>query len=229
MKHPQLPLAGSGREGKTALMLLRALENAVMPLRCVFCGTRSRDEERYICTGCRDDLPWSDAPAAPAPVGLEAEVAPMVYAFPVDAALKAFKFRRRLFYAPAFADLLVEACSLLPQDIDAVLPVPLHWRRQWWRGFNQAYEIGRPVARHLGRPLVDNVVRRRATPTQSGLNAAQRTRNLNGAFRVKGTPQQAHVLIIDDVITTGTTVRRLAAVLQGAGVDRVSALALARA
>ena len=122
-------------------MLPRAFEDAVMPLRCVFCGARSRDEERYICTACRNDLPWSNAPKAPAPAGLEAEVAPLHYAFPVDAALKAFKFRRRLFYAPAFADLLVEACSMLPADIDAVLPVPLHWRRQWWRGFNQAYEI----------------------------------------------------------------------------------------
>jgi ComF family protein len=210
-------------------MLLRALENAVMPLRCVFCGTRSRDEERFICAGCHGDLPWSAAPLAPAPAGLEAEVAPLCYAFPVDAALKAFKFRRRLFYAPAFADLLVGACGLLPPDIDAVLPVPLHWRRQWWRGFNQAYEIGKPVARHLGRPLVNNVVRRRATPTQSGLDAAQRARNLNGAFLVRSGPRPAHVLIVDDVITTGTTVRRLATVLQGAGVDRVSALAVARA
>lgn len=210
-------------------MLLRAFEDALMPLRCVFCGDRSQATERYICTGCHADLPWRDTFTTPAPPGLETELAPLDYAFPIDAALKAYKFRRRLFYAPAFAQLLIEASGPLPADIDAVLPVPLHWRRRWWRGFNQAYEIAKPLARHLSLPMVAGVVRRRPTPTQSGLDAAQRARNLAGAFAVRRTLPQAHVLIVDDVITTGTTVQRLAAVLRFAGVKRVSAAAVARA
>jgi ComF family protein len=210
-------------------MLLRVLEDALMPLRCVFCGARSDLTERYICTGCRADLPWRDVIMTPSPPGLEVELAPLAYAYPVDAALKAYKFRRRLFYAPAFAQLLIEASSALPTDIDAVLPVPLHWRRRWWRGFNQAQEIAAPLARHLSLPFAGRVVRTRSTATQSGLDAAQRARNLAGAFAVRGALPYTHVLVVDDVITTGATVRRLAAELQRAGVDRVSALAVARA
>jgi ComF family protein len=156
-------------------------------------------------------------------------VAPLAYAFPIDAAIKALKFRRKLFYAPGLAQLLCTAINELRGDIDAVLPVPLHWRRRWFRGFNQALEIGKPVAKQLGVPLVNTVRRKRATPFQSGLSARERARNLKSAFVVRGSLQYQHVLIVDDVITTGTTMRQVARVLKDAGVDKVSALAVARA
>ncbi|MBT8082628.1 MAG: ComF family protein [Gammaproteobacteria bacterium] len=210
------------------LRLLAAFDDALMPLRCVFCGTRTIGDERFVCIGCARDLPAivsSPAPGSP----LAAEVAPFAFEFPVDAAIKALKFRRRLFYAPALAQLLCGACAELPPDIDAVLPVPLHWRRKWLRGFNQALEIARPVARRLDVPVIHNVYRRRATPAQSGLSAAKRASNLRAAFRVRGSLPYRHVLIVDDVITTGATVRELARALIKAGPDRVSALAVARA
>ena len=156
-------------------------------------------------------------------------MAPVAYAFPIDAAIKALKFRRRLFYAPAFSELLCAAATGLPDDIDAVLPVPLHWRRRWFRGFNQAEVIARPVAKCLGVPLLRKVHRKRATPFQSGLTARERAKNLRSAFVVRGALPFQHVLIVDDVITTGTTVRQLASVVKHAGVKKVSALALARA
>lgn len=210
-------------------MLLRAFDKAVMPLRCVFCGTRTRQEERYICDGCSNDLPYIESPPPTAGSPLEFDIAPLAYAFPVDAAIKAFKFGRKVYYAPAFAELLCAASEMLPIDIDAVLPVPLHWQRQWSRGFNQALEIARPVARLRGVPLIHDVARKRATPFQSGLKARERAGNLHAAFVVRGTLPYRHVLIVDDVITTGATVNELArAVLQG-GADMVSALALARA
>ena len=210
-------------------MLLRAFEDALMPLRCVFCGSRSRTPERYICGGCHRDLPFIETVPTPASSPLEYDVAPLAYEFPVDAAIKALKFRRKLFYAPALSELLIEACPNLPDDVDAMLPVPLHWRRRWWRGFNQAYEIGRPVAKYLAVPLVRGVCRSRTTPFQSGLSAHQRARNLRAAFSARGDLPHRHVLIVDDVITTGTTICELARVLHGAGVARVSALAVARA
>jgi len=160
---------------------------------------------------------------------LDSLIVPLAYEFPVDAAIRALKFRRRLEYVPAFARLLCEASEALPRGIDAVVPVPLHWRRRWRRGFNQALEIGRPVARHLGVPIVHNVSRRRATPPQSGLNAAERARNLRDAFLVRGSLPYDHVLIVDDVITTGTTAGQLARALRRAGIRKVSALAIARA
>jgi len=200
-----------------------------MPLCCIFCGARTREPERYVCDGCHGDLPLIPSPPPAAGSPLEFDVSPLAYAFPIDAAIKALKFRRRLFYAPGFSELLCVAARELPAGIDAVLPVPLHWRRRWFRGFNQAVEIGRPVARTLGVPLVTAVYRKRATPFQSGLSALERARNLRSAFVVRGPLPYQHVLIIDDVITTGTTVHQVARVLKIAGVEKVSALAVARA
>jgi ComF family protein len=210
-------------------MLLRVLDRAVMPRRCVFCGTRTQDGERYICGGCDADLPRVESPPPPVSSPCVHEVAPLAYEFPVDAAIKALKFRRKLFYAPALAQLLCDACSRLPSDIDAVLPVPLHWRRRWVRGFNQALEIARPVARHLDVPIVTHVVRRRATRSQSGLHARERAGNLRSAFGMRGRLESQHPLIVDDVITTGATIHEIARTLRRAGVPRISALAVARA
>ncbi len=210
-------------------MFWRALHDALMPLRCVYCGCLSRPPERYVCVGCQADLPRIASPP-PAPSSpFVVELTPLAYAFPVDAAIKALKFGRKLYYAPALAEPLCEACEYLPSDVDAVLPVPLHWRRRWFRGFNQAEEIGRPVARHLGVPLIHSVVRRKATAFQSGLSAHRRAQNLRRAFLVRGELRYVHVLIIDDVITTGTTVRQVAASLRRAGIKRISVLAVARA
>ena len=216
-------------QAENSVMLLRDLDKAIMPLRCVFCGTRTMTPERYICAGCDGDLPRIESPPPSATSPFEYDVAPLEYEFPVDAAIKALKFKRRLFYAPAFAELLSKAAARLAPNIDAVLPVPLHWRRRWFRGFNQAVEIGRPVAKHLGVPLLSCARRRRATPFQSGLNAKERARNLKAAFVVRGPLPYQHVLIIDDVITTGATMREVARVVKQAGAGKVSALAVARA
>ena len=208
--------------------MLRALDDAVMPVRCVFCGTLTRDGEGYVCRGCLGDLPWIDTPVMPSGPELEHVIVPLKYEFPIDAAIKALKFRRKLFYAPAFAQLLCHVRHQLPDDLDAVLPVPLHWRRKWWRGFNQALEIAKPVAKELGLPLIHVARRQRATTPQSGLSAKQRAKNMRDAFRVKRALACEHVLLIDDVITTGATITQLGKVLRHAGVDRVSASALAR-
>lgn len=158
-----------------------------------------------------------------------ASVAPLLYEFPVDAGLKALKFGRRLYYAAAFAELLSIEFARLATDIDALLPVPLHWRRQALRGFNQATELCRPLARAHGLPMLSGVTRHRATAFQSGLEAASRQRNLRKAFTVKKPPAARHVLIVDDVVTTGATTRQLGRVLLRAGVKKVSVLAVARA
>ncbi len=150
------------------------------------------------------------------------------YAFPVDAALKALKFRRRLDYVPAFATLLTRTMGELPSDIDALLPVPLHWRRQLQRGFNQAVELGRALHADTGLPMLCNIRRCRATPYQSGLPAEARHANLRAAFEAQESLSSRHVLIIDDVITTGTTCLELAKTALAAGAGKVSVLAVAR-
>jgi ComF family protein len=124
--------------------------------------------------------------------------------------------------------LLVEAAERLPPGIDAVLPVPLHRFRLMKRGFNQSLELAVPVARALGVPVLHNVRRRLHTPYQSGSNRAERRRNLKSAFAVRGPLEARHILIVDDVITTGETCRELAVTLKRSGAETVSLLALAR-
>jgi len=212
--------------------LASSAESALMPRRCVFCGRISSHDEGHVCIGCYADLPWTRGGNVEPPDStrlLAAVVAPLHYSFPIDAAIKAFKFHRKLYYQPAFSDLLLQASASLPPDIDAILPVPLHRWRHLRRGFNQAAELAKPLHTHLDLPLLNNVVRVVATPYQSGLDATQRRRNLKSAFRVRGTIKARHVLIVDDVITTGETCRQLARVLIANGVAKVSALALARA
>ena len=163
------------------------------------------------------------------PPEFQATIAPLLYEFPVDAGLKALKFGRSLHYAPAFGQLLLTQLPRLSSDIDALLPVPLHWRRQAFRGFNQATELSRPLAKHFGLPIIGGVSRARATAFQSGLSAPQRRRNLRNAFVVKKVLRNRHVLIVDDVVTTGETTRQLARALLERGVEKVSVLAVARA
>lgn len=228
---------------------LRRLDGSIIPPRCVFCGTKCRLCERSICHGCSSDLPWvvNACALCATPVGaplpytvhcascqrhppaFQATIAPLLYDFPVDAGLKALKFGRSLHYAPAFAELLIVQMPRFSSDIDALLPVPLHWRRQAFRGFNQAYELSKPVAKHFGLPIIKGVSRDRATAFQSGLSASQRRRNLKNAFVVKKVLRNRHVLIVDDVVTTGETTRRLARALIDHGVEKVSVLAVARA
>ena len=200
-----------------------------MPVHCAFCGTRCESFEPFICSACMHDLPWRTPLCSTDHPPLSVIAAPLEYAFPIDAALKLLKFQRRCDYVPAFAELLWQLAGELPRDIDALLPMPLHWRRQAMRGFNQAHELCRTLQKRSGLPILTSIRRVRATPFQSGLDAADRHHNLRNAFRAREAIAAKHVLIVDDVITTGETCARLAAVVIVAGAKKVSALAVARA
>jgi len=249
MLRPEWPAANFTAVENTVRMLMRFLETALMPRRCVFCGVLACENERYVCHGCHKDLPWiinscrfcATPVSSPLPAGVpcarcqiepvvfSASVAPLHYAYPLDNAIKAFKFHRKLYYQPAFSDILLSAARTLPVDIDALLPVPLHRWRRIRRGFNQAEEIAAPLRSGMQLPKIGNVLRVVSTPYQSGLAAVERRRNLKSAFRVRGRVMAKHVLIVDDVITTGETCRQLANVLIENGVEKVSVIALARA
>ena len=126
--------------------------------------------------------------------------------------------------------------AALPRDeeFDALTPVPLHWRRQWQRGFNQSESLAREIARRCGIPLVKVLRRVRPTETQAGLSNADRRRNVVAAFRCRGRAsrggqvQGKRILLIDDVMTTGSTAAACALALKGAGAARVALLTVAR-
>ena len=110
------------------------------------------------------------------------------------------------------------------------MPVPLHPSRLRERGYNQALEIARPVARHLGIALDYHCTRRvRATPPQTELPRRQRHGNVHGAFALCRTPKATRIAIVDDVMTSGHTVNELAGCLRRAGVRHIEVWVVARA
>lgn len=140
-----------------------------------------------------------------------------------------FKYARVETLAGPLSRLLIRGLPL-EQRFDAVVAMPMHWRKTWERGFNQAELLARPVARRYGVKLAKNLRRTRYTKPQAGLKEASRRENLKGSFRVRKAEQIAgkRVLLIDDVFTTGATLRAAAAELKAAGAVHVSALTLAR-
>jgi ComF family protein len=120
--------------------------------------------------------------------------------------------------------------ALMVRGWDAVVPVPLHWRRRWRRGFNQAEVLARTVGWRHGLPVERRcLIRVRATPPQQG-DAAARRRNVRGAFAVRRAERIAdrRLLLVDDVFTTGATANACAAALLNAGAAAVGVLTLAR-
>lgn len=118
----------------------------------------------------------------------------------------------------------------LDEPFDAVVPAPLHWRRRFARGFNQAALIAKQVAMRRGIPMLHALRRVRATRSQTGLTNAKRRQNVAGAFRVrKRHPVTGlRILLIDDVMTTGATGSACASVLKRAGARSVTLLTVAR-
>ncbi|RPI52697.1 MAG: ComF family protein [Acidobacteria bacterium] len=144
--------------------------------------------------------------------------------------IHALKYDGRRSLARRLAALMRARGADLLEEADCVVPVPLHWRREYSRGFNQAREL----ACHLGLPVVDALVRRRHTRAQVELAADRRRANVAGAFRLRrGWPREPNirgirVLLIDDVSTTGATLESCARALHGCGASEVFALTAAR-
>jgi ComF family protein len=232
------------RDNLTGLIV--RLAKRLVPLRCAFCAAVL--EAGNICRPCRTLLPWnkcycercgqpSDAAEAAGVACAQCQAssppyriarAPLIYAFPVDNVLKALKFRRQLWYLPALAELMLPVLQQEFRHCDALVPVPLHRFRQLRRGFNQSCVLCRSLHKVSGMRIAADVMRTRATRSQSGLNAAQRRQNLRNAFTVPDGLRCRRPLIVDDVITTGTTTTQIAHTLLRAGADEVSVLAVAR-
>ncbi|MGD8341437.1 MAG: phosphoribosyltransferase family protein [Gammaproteobacteria bacterium] len=154
--------------------------------------------------------------------------APFIYCRPLSTYLKALKYRGRRELGPALGALLAAEVGIENLAVDLIVGVPLHPARLRARSFNQAHEIARALARGYRWPLATNVRRVIDTPPQTDLDRARRHRLAPSAFSVPDSLAGAQVAIIDDVITTGTTVNALAAALKAAGVLRVEAWAVAR-
>lgn len=220
-----------------------ALGRCVLPWRCLLCG-EAGGEGRDLCAACFQALPWNahccERCAIPLPVSgicgaclqrplpLASIQAAFVYAFPLDRLVPRFKFHRDLAAGHVLAGLMAERLRDAPRP-DALVPVPLHAQRLRQRGYDQALELARFLSRELGIPLQASLLQRqRDTSAQSLLHADARRRNLRGAFAMAARPVPAHVVLVDDVMTTGATLGEAAHVLRRAGVQRVDAWVCAR-
>ncbi|MDQ2843380.1 MAG: ComF family protein [Acidobacteriota bacterium] len=110
------------------------------------------------------------------------------------------------------------------------MAMPMHWRKKWERGFNQAELLAQPVAKRYGLRLSANLYRKRYTQAQAGLGESERRKNLKGSFAVRRGQQVAgkRILLIDDVFTTGASLRAASEALKSAGAAHVSVLTVAR-
>ncbi len=232
--------------GSSDLPLRRWLEGLLdflFPPRCAVCGRL----DAWLCDGCAARFAPLPAPFCPRcgrpqdrpglcgrcrrePPPFQTARAPFLLEEGIRRAIVACKYRRRRRVGVALGELLAAAWPRLglPRPL-AIVPVPLHPRRQAWRGFNQATELARPLAAALAVPLLDGpLVRVRYDARQAALSAAERWRNVAGAFRwTAPAPPPTHVLVVDDVYTTGATLAAVATALKEAGARRVDALALA--
>jgi ComF family protein len=155
-------------------------------------------------------------------------IAPYRYGVPLDHLILRHKFHRDVASARLLGTLMTRA--MVTTGVQGIVPVPLHPSRLRARGFNQALELARPLARSLGLPLFTNTCRRTlATEPQSLLHARQRQRNVRGAFQVAWPDPPRRLAVVDDVLSTGATVAELTRALQRAGVKEVEVWVLARA
>jgi ComF family protein len=144
-----------------------------------------------------------------------------------------FKYADRLDFAPMMGRWMARAGRELLTEADALMPVPLHWRRLWARRFNQAAALSGTISEISGVPVLHDVLKRvRATPQQVGLSKTQRADNVQGAFRVadgeKAQVAGRRVVLVDDVLTSGATVDTCARALLRAGAAHVDVLVFAR-
>lgn len=225
-------------------MNIRSLFNRTLPPTCLLCGAVST--AGALCPGCHADLPWHRQPhcprcATPTPGGqlcgaclrqppaFECTVAALAYRFPADRMIPRLKYHGQLALAPALGACLADALADAPRP-DRVVPMPLHPARLRERGCNHATEIARSVTRRLGLPLDPESCRRiRDTPPQMGLGHDARRRNLRGAFACSTDLGGERIAVVDDVMTTGTSLDELAAALKRAGAAEVDCWVVARA
>ena len=224
----------------------RALAQALFPSNCVLCGGPG-DEGIDLCRGCAEDLPRNEPAcsvcAEPLSGGSQicgaclhdpppfcTSLVPFRYAYPLDHVVRGLKYRNQLacgrVLGQLFARSVLERAEPLPE---AIVPVPLARRRYLERGYNQANELALAIRRATGVAVKsDVVIRQRETAEQAGLDRKARRRNVTGAFATIKPLLARHVAILDDVVTTGSTVRELAAVLREAGAEQIEVWAIAR-
>jgi len=213
------------------------------PTRCPACGLAEHADP--LCAGCHADLPWnrSACPGCAQPASTVAlcsdclqhprRFASATSAFTYEGLARdrilGLKYRSRLDAANLLGRLAAQAFAEQADEIDLLIPVPLHWRRLWQRGYNQSQELARIVAAELGLRVATRALKRvRAGQDQIGLDRKERRRNVRGAFVATRRLDGLRIALLDDVMTTGSTLDEIARCCRKAGARRVDAWSIAR-
>ncbi|HEY9036301.1 MAG TPA: ComF family protein [Pseudomonadales bacterium] len=230
---------------------LQSLLFTLIPPTCLLCQAPAEGGSQLdLCPGCERDLPRIHWPCPKCGLELnESEhiltcgsclvtppawdhcISATAYAGPVNRLIPHWKRRGHSPAGRVLTRLLAERLRDRPSPRDwpkAIVPVPQHWQRSLIRGFNPAEGIARQLGRALNLPMIAHALQRiRATPQQQGLSARERRRNLKGAFAVRA-PLPAHIALVDDVVTTGSTAEAICRLLRQQGVERIELWCLAR-
>lgn len=209
----------------------------VMPVRAPFCETCDLAVERLPTSRCRTcaepgTFPGDACPRCRAsPPPFTRAWAAFAHEGPVARAIHRYKYEDHPELAPALAELLASECRQFLARAPALLvALPLHDKRFRERRYDQAQLLAGALARATGREApVGLLTRARETRRQVGLSEAERAHNVEGAFTASPSVAGREVLLVDDVLTTGATVRAAATALREAGAPRVEVITLARA
>jgi len=233
--------------------LAASMMDLLLPPACLLCGQLlpTDPEEQFFCHGCLAAM----VPLQPGhcrccvqpfqtsisnhlcgtclkrPPSFSIVHAAGLYQGSLKEAVHKLKYRNQLTLAKPLGQLLgncvAAAESFAP---DFIIPVPLHPSRLRQRGYNQALEVARPIAQQLAAPLVTTLLQRsRNTPQQQGLSAIERRSNLRNAFTLSSEAQALRILLVDDVMTTGETVRECCRTLISGGASEVQVAVVGRA
>ena len=210
---------------------MRAMIDLLLPRTCVVCGGKLNIHEKYLCLHCASDLPLTrfgqmrhNPMADKFNEAVQKELnnswrqeayafASALFFYEDESGYKhiphQIKYQGNISAGKYFGRMLGRELKLADwaEDIEMIIPVPLHWKRHWSRGYNQAEIIAQGVAVELGVPMRTDILKRvRKTNTQTKLDVSEKAANVSGAFKVVAeVPGLKHILLIDDVFTTGST------------------------
>lgn len=220
------------------------LNHLLFPQFCILCSSAQKGM-LAICTDCLHELPWHTHEHCPqcglpstsnhicghclsSPPAFDVTQALFRYEYPLDAMLQRYKYGHQLTMAETFGELMANSI-LASARPDVIIPMPLHPQRLQERGFNQAVEIGRVVAKRLQLPLdIQSCTRIKLAPPQVSLPLKERVKNMRNAFACHTNLDGLRIALLDDVMTTGASLNALASVVKAAGAAYVECWTVAR-